>query len=71
MAEPVDEYAVHQLEEFEPLAELTKEVLGYKVEEAVVDDRTVDFFACPHDVRARLVRRHGTRHEGAGAARQR
>ena len=74
MADPVDEYAVHQFKEsdgtkmnpttkegldlgdedekktleelkakLEPLTELMKEVLGDKVEEAIVDDRTVDF----------------------------
>ena len=73
VADPMDEYAVHQPKEFdgkmlkhtteeeldlgdedgmktleelkaefEPLAELTKEVLGDKVEEEIVDDRTVD-----------------------------
>ena len=73
MADPVDEYAVHQFKEsdgtkmnpttkegldlgdedekktleelkakLEPLTELMKEVLGDKVEEAIVDDRTVD-----------------------------
>ena len=33
--------------EFEPLAELMKEVPGDKVEEAIVDDRTVDYLRVP------------------------
>merc|ERR1711902_194907 len=46
MVDPVDEYAVQQLEElkaeFEPLTKLMKEVLGDKVEKVVVSGRMAD-----------------------------
>ena len=55
MADPVDEKKT--LEELkaklEPLTELMKEVLGDKVEEAIVDDRTVDL------LRVLTTSRHG------------
>merc|ERR1712079_87778 len=42
MVDPIDEYAVQQLKEFEPLTKLMKEVLGDKVEKVTVSSRMAD-----------------------------
>merc|ERR1712151_1359478 len=63
MVDPVDEYAVQQLKEFDgkKLKSTTKE--GLDIEDKVEKVRA-------DDLRVWLVREHGAHHEGAGLARQ-
>merc|ERR1739845_332832 len=46
MTEPIDEYVVQQLKEFEPLCKVMKDVLDKKVEKVVVSSRLVSSPCC-------------------------
>ena len=91
VADPVDEFTVHQLKEFDgtnlklttkegldpgdqdekkAFEELMKETLGDKVEEAIVNDRTVDSSRAHMVSEHGLSARFGTHHESTGATQQ-